>query len=151
MRTFLLTLIILATAHTAGTQALLAQSASTISGFPTAEDGASLSFPVGDTRIHVRFAGVTAPALNAYPYGSWAHLALGDVIAGNEVSCRLTEDQVAGPQKLGICVAPGLGDLAHWAVMNGFAVPEPGAAGDPYVAAARDARRAKRGIWGGVR
>lgn len=121
------------------------QPGTTITGFPAARDGASLSFPAAGVPFSVRFAGVTAPAASAYPYGTWAHLALGEAIAGNEVTCRLTGDPGTG-----VCTMPGLGDLARWAVMNGFAVPEPGPAGDPYAAAARDARAAKRGIWGGA-
>lgn len=139
-------IVLAATILAAATSTLDAQSGTTISGFPTAEDGASLSFPAGETRLHVRFSGVTAPAPTAYPYGTWAHLALGEAIAGNEVTCRLSENRQDA-----ICTAPGLGDLARWAVKNGFAVPAPGAAGDPYADAAREARAAKRGIWGGTR
>ena len=149
MRKFLLALTTVTAALTAATQAPHAQTRTTISGFPAAEDGARLSFPAdpaNDARIAVRLAGVTAPAPDAYPYGAWAHLALGDVVTGNEVTCRLSDNQNEG-----VCIMPGLGDLARWAVMNGFAVPEPGPAGDPYAAAAREARMAKRGIWGGVR
>ena len=145
MRRIVFALTTFADVLVAATSALYAQSGTSITGFPAAEDGASLPFPVGETRLRMRFAGVTAPAPNAYPYGAWAHLALGDAIAGNEVTCRLSADR-----RDGICTTPGLGDLARWAVMNGFAVPEPGLAGDPYAKAARDARAAKRGIWGGT-
>tara|TARA_R110002110_G_scaffold415612_2_gene651553 strand:+ start:20883 stop:21323 length:441 start_codon:yes stop_codon:yes gene_type:complete len=145
MRRIVLTLTTFVIALAAAASTPDAQSGTTISGFPAAEDGASLSFPLGDTRLHVRFDGVTAPAPTAYPYGAWAYLALGDAIAGNEVTCRLSADH-----RDAVCTAPGLGDLARWAVMNGFAVPEPGPAGDPYVKAAREARAAKRGIWGGA-
>jgi len=129
----------------AATSTLHAQSGTTVTGFPAAEDGASLSFPIGAARLLVHFSGVTAPAPDAYPYGAWAHLALGDAIAGNEVTCHLSSDH-----RDAVCTTPGLGDLARWAVMNGFAVPKPGPAGDPYAKAAREARAAKRGIWGGV-
>jgi len=146
MRRIVLALTSFTAVLATATPPLDAQSGTTVSGFPAAEDGASLSFPAGETRRLVRFAGVTAPAPDAYPYGTWAHLALGDAIAGNEVTCRLSEDR-----RDAVCTTPGLGDLARWAVMNGFAVPEPGPAGDPYAAAAREARAAKRGIWGGAR
>lgn len=145
MHGIVLALTTIGLALAAVTSSLDAQSGTTITGFPAAEDGASLSFPLGETRLRVRFAGVTAPAADTYPYGAWAHLALGDAITGNEVTCRLSADR-----RDAVCTTPGLGDLARWAVMNGFAVPEPGPAGDPYATAAREARAAKRGIWGGT-
>lgn len=122
------------------------QAESVISGHPDAIDGATLVFERdGDSR-RVPLAGVSAPPADAYPFGTWAHLALREAVASTEVTCRL-----AGQSTAGVCTATGLGDLAFWAVMNGFAVPKPGPAGDPYADAARNARAARRGIWGDVR
>lgn len=123
-----------------------AQTPGVISGHPEAADGSTLVFEQNGTTRRVPLAGVSSPPVDAYPFGTWAHLALRDAIAETEVTCRLLPDQDAGT-----CVAPGLGDLARWAVMNGFAVPDPGPAGDPYAGAARNARAARRGIWGDMR
>ncbi|MBS27998.1 MAG: hypothetical protein CL566_03605 [Alphaproteobacteria bacterium] len=142
MRRILLILAVstLATIPAAG------QAGDVISGHPDATDGATLVFEQDGTTRRVPLAGVSAPPAKAYPFGIWAHLALRDAVAGTEVTCRL-----AARQTTGHCVAPGLGDLARWAVMNGFAALDPGAAGDPYAAAAREARAARRGIWSDAR
>ena len=65
MRRIVLALTTFAAVLAAATATLEAQSGNTITGFPAAEDGASLSFPVGEARLKVRFAGVTAPAPTA--------------------------------------------------------------------------------------
>lgn len=109
-------------------------------------DGDSLV--IGGERV--RLAGIDAPELaqsctrdgTAYACGRDARMALEELVAGHEISCRHSERDRYG-RILGYCTAGGVG-LNREMVRAGWAV----AYGD-FGGAEREARLASRGIWAG--
>jgi endonuclease YncB( thermonuclease family) len=117
-----------------------------VTGFAQAIDGDSLRLDDHDIRI----AGIDAPELRQtclirsapYSCGDVARRALGDMLAGRIVTCRISGRDRYG-RRLGVCEADGI-DIGAALVSRGFAV-----AYGRYENEEAGARRQKRELWSG--
>jgi len=126
--------------------AYLAREPEVVSGLAEVIDGDSIRL---DGRV-IRLAGIDAPELRQtclvhtgpYPCGDVARRALGDMLSGRLVTCRVSGRDRYG-RRLASCEAGG-DDIGAALVRRGFAV-----AYGRYLSEEADARRKKLELWSG--
>jgi endonuclease YncB( thermonuclease family) len=125
----------------------------TLTGRARAIDGDSLEL----AGLQIRLFGIDAPegrqdcrdrAGETYPCGREAARALAAAIAGRAVTCTAV-DHDRYDRDVAICTV-GTRDLGELMVRAGLAIDLPQHSRGRYAAAEREARDAKRGLWGGT-
>src|SRR5262245_31494109 len=125
----------------------------TLTGRARAIDGDSLEL----AGAQVRLFGIDAPegrqdcrdgAGQRYPCGREAARALAAAVNGRSVTCTSVEHD-RYDRNVAICTVDGR-DLGELMVRSGHAIELPQHSRGRYSAAEREARSAKRGIWGGT-
>ena len=111
----------------------------------TVHDGDTLTAWCGPLRLKIRLLGIDAPEMGQMPYGEEARAALAKRLHGTFGA------DIRGTDTYGRTLAvlhDRQGDINLWLIREGFAVAYRGKdTPAAYLAAEKEAKRAKRGVW----
>lgn len=111
----------------------------------TIHDGDTLTALCGPLRLKIRLLGIDAPEMGQIPYGEEARAALSQRLRGVFIADIRGSDVY---ERTLAVLHDTQGDINEWLIRAGYAVVYRGAdTPAAYLAAERDAKRHKRGIW----